>query len=108
RKASNSSADSVMSNDDFGRSANSFLRRIYLLRCTQRITRDVSTDLRSEPRRIQPSSSLHLTPRSWVNRNLPLPIPREGRNPVALPLPDRRRRLSHRLEGPNRLRRLTP
>jgi hypothetical protein len=31
RKASNSSADSVVSNGNFGRSANSFLRRIYSL-----------------------------------------------------------------------------
>src|SRR5262245_27986576 len=34
RKASNSSADSVISNGNFGRSANSFLRRIYLLLLT--------------------------------------------------------------------------
>src|SRR5262249_57724401 len=31
------------------------------------------------------------TPRPWANRNLPLPIPGEGRKPVAQPLPDRRR-----------------
>src|SRR6516225_1973744 len=44
----------------------------------------------------------------WVNRDLPLPIPAEGRGPMAQSLPDWRRRLSHRLEGPNRLRRLAP
>src|SRR5262249_41381208 len=66
------------------------------------------TDLRSEPLRMQPSSSLHSMPRLWVNWDLPLPIPGEGRDPVAQSLPDWRRRLSHRLEGPNRLRCLAP
>jgi hypothetical protein len=47
-------------------------------------------------------------PRLWVNRDLPFPIPGEGRGPVAQSLPHWRRRLSHRLEGPNRLRRLAP
>src|SRR5262249_49736449 len=37
-----------------------------------------------------------------------LPIPSKGRDPVAQPLPHWRRRLSHRLEGPNRLRGLAP
>src|SRR5262249_49236880 len=77
RKASNSSADSVISNGDFGRSANSFLRRILLtplnlpvpgswrwanvlLHATNH-SHD-STDLRSEPRQMQPSSSLRSTP----------------------------------------------
>jgi hypothetical protein len=40
--------------------------------------------------------------------DLPLPIPGEGREPAAQSLPELRRRLSHRLEGPNRLRRLAP
>src|SRR5262249_42489666 len=52
---------------------------------TQRITRDVTTDLRSEPGRMQPSSLLYSTPRPWAHRNLPLPIPGEGRKPVASP-----------------------
>jgi hypothetical protein len=51
---------------------------------------------------------LHSMPRLWVNRELPLPIPGEGRGPVAQSLPHWRRRLSHRLEGPNRLRGLAP
>src|SRR5262249_25409113 len=68
---------------------------------TQRISRDVSTDLRSEPRRGQPSSSPTETYLSSLSQV-------EGRKSVAQPLPDRRRWLSHRLEGPNSLRRLTP
>jgi hypothetical protein len=43
-----------------------------------------------------------------LNLDLPLPIPVEGRDPVAQSLPDGRQRLSHRLKGPNRLRGLTP
>src|SRR6516225_3863523 len=74
--------------------------------CTQRITRRVSADLRSESPRTQPSSSLNSTPRLWVNRDLPLPIPGEGRDPVAQSLPHWG--LAHRLEGPNRLRCLAP
>jgi hypothetical protein len=41
-------------------------------------------------------------------RELPLPIPGEGRDPVAQSLSHWRLRLSHRLEGPNRLRGLAP
>src|SRR6266542_5794965 len=41
-----------------------------------------------------------------VNQDLPLPLPGEGRGPGAPSLADRR--LSHRLEGPNRLCRLAP
>src|SRR5262245_19876034 len=66
------------------------------------------TDLRSGPSRTQPSSGRHSTPRLCVDLDLPLPIPSEGRDPVVQPLPRRRRRLSHRLEGPNRLRCLAP
>ena len=55
-----------------------------------------------------PSSSLHSVARLWINPGLPLPIPGEGRGPVAQSLPHCRRRLPHRLEGPNRLRRLAP
>src|SRR5262245_5968719 len=51
---------------------------------------------------------LQSTASRWVYRDLPLPIPGEGRDPVTQPLPHWRRRLSHHLEGPNRLRRLTP
>ena len=72
--------------------------------CRQRITHQLSADLRSEPPRTQPSSSC--TRRLWVNRDLPLPG--EGRDPMAQSLPHWRRRLSHRLEGPNRLRCLAP
>src|SRR5215469_11846338 len=53
--------------------------------CRQRITRRLSADLRSEPPRTQPSSSC--TRRLWVNRDLPLPIPGEGRAPMAPSLP---------------------
>jgi len=44
----------------------------------------------------------------WVNWDLPLSIPGEWRGPVAQSLPHWRQRLSHRLEGPNRLRGLSP
>jgi hypothetical protein len=47
-------------------------------------------------------------PQTMANRDLPFPIPGEGRDPVAQSLPHWRRRLSHRLEGPNRLRGLAP
>jgi len=40
--------------------------------------------------------------------DLPLPIPGEGRDPVAQSLPHWRRRLAHHLEGPNRLCCLAP
>src|SRR5262249_45854920 len=67
------------------------------------------TDLRSEPPQAQPSRHICTRrPRPWVNRDLPFPIPGEGRGPVAQSLPHWRRRLSHRLEGPNRLRGLAP
>src|SRR5262249_5910860 len=67
------------------------------------------TDLRSEPPQAQPSRDICTRrPRPWVNRDLPFPIPGEGRGPVAQSLPNWRRRLSHRLEGPNRLRGLAP
>src|ERR1700730_11732281 len=66
------------------------------------------TDLRSEPPRTQLSSSAAVAAGLWVNLELPLPIPGEGRDPVAQPVPHGRRRLSHRLEGPNRLRCLAP
>ena len=51
---------------------------------------------------------LQWTLRLWVNRDLPFPIPGEGHDPMAQSLPDWGRRLSHRLEGPNRLRGLAP
>jgi hypothetical protein len=44
----------------------------------------------------------------WQWQDLPFPIPGEGHDPTAQSLPDGRRRLSHRLEGPNRLRGLAP
>ena len=43
-----------------------------------------STDLRNEPQRTQPSSSLHLMPRLWGNRDLPLPIPGKKRGDGAI------------------------
>jgi hypothetical protein len=73
----------------------------------QRITPQVSTDLRSEPPPTQPSSSLHAI-QTMGQPGLPLPIPGEGRGPVAQSLPHWRRRLPHCLEDPNRLRGLTP
>src|SRR5262249_52710139 len=123
RKASNSSADSVMSNGNFGRSANSFLRISHSSELTRgrgvgvgdaNVLLDATnhsraiTDLRSEPPRTQLSSSAAVDVQTMGNRDLPPPVPGEGRDPVAQPLPHRRRRLSHRLEGPNRLRCLAP
>ena len=76
--------------------------------CTQRITRVLSLIYAVNRRGRNCRHRLQSRPRLRVNRDLPLPIPGEGRDPVAQPLPHRRRRLSHRLEGPNRLRCLTP
>jgi hypothetical protein len=76
--------------------------------CTQRITRVLSLIYAVNRRGCNSRRRLQSTSGLWVNRELPLPIPGEGRDPVAQPLPDWRLRLSHRLEGPNRLRRLTP
>jgi hypothetical protein len=78
-------------------------------RCTQRIT---AQSLRiyavNYGRRNLVIECAPRAGRLWVNRDLPLPIPGEGRDPVAQPLPHWRRRLSHRFEGPNRLRCLAP
>jgi hypothetical protein len=76
--------------------------------CTQRIARRASTDLRiGPPGDATPSSSLHSSP-DGVNQDLRFPIPAKRVRPVAQLLPRWRRRASHRLEGPNRLRSLAP